>query len=108
MSESYLQYRGTHYQFLPELDRAAHCVLCRRALVDGCYDDALCERCGVPMHFSCHQRVVASPAERAALQAMVDELNAPVRWSRSRSGRRRGTTSRPLSAATRAPPMRSG
>jgi len=79
MSKSHLQYRGAHYRFrfLPELDRASRCVLCRRLVVDGCYDDAFCERCGVPMHFSCHQRVAASPAEREALQAMIDELNAP-------------------------------
>ena len=77
MSESHLQHRGTHFRFLSELGPDARCVLCRRALVDGTYDDAFCERCGVPMHFSCHQRVAASPAERAPLQAMVDELNVP-------------------------------
>jgi hypothetical protein len=79
MSESHLQHRGTHYRFrfLRTLAQNARCILCHRALVDGCYDDAFCERCGVPLHFSCHQRVAASPAERAALQAMVDELNAP-------------------------------
>jgi hypothetical protein len=77
MSESHLQHRGTHIRFLPELGPDAWCVLCRRPLVDGCYDDAFCERCGVPMHFSCHQRVAASQGERAALQAMLDELNAP-------------------------------
>ena len=111
MSKSHLQHRGTHYRFrfLPELDRDARCVLCRRALVDGCYDDAFCERCGVPMHFSCHQRVAASLAEREALQAMVDELNAPGPMVEVEIGSPEGgTTSRSASVATRAPPMRRG
>jgi hypothetical protein len=65
MSESHLQHRGTHYRFRPKLAQNARCILCRRALVDGCYDDAFCERCGVPMHFGWPpRRPSARPSRR--------------------------------------------
>lgn len=63
-----------HHALLPDLSATARCALCRLAL--GAADEALCERCGTPLHFSCHQRVAATPSERAQLQAAVDEMNA--------------------------------
>jgi hypothetical protein len=73
-NESYLQYRGAHYLFLPEPPpKEARCVVCRGPWAG----DAFCERCHAPMDFDCHQNRVITPAERQAFQAMLDELNAP-------------------------------
>ena len=73
-NESYLQYRGAHYLFLPEPPpKEARCVVCRGPWAG----DAFCERCHAPMDFDCHQNRVIMPAERQAFQAMLDELNAP-------------------------------
>jgi hypothetical protein len=73
-NESYLQYRGAHYLFLPDPPpKEARCVVCRGPWAG----DACCERCHAPMDFDCHQNRVIAPAERLAFQEMLDELNAP-------------------------------
>ena len=74
MNESYLQYRGAHYLFLPDPSpKDARCVVCRGPWAG----DAFCERCHASMDFDCHQNRVITPAEQQAFQAMLDELNAP-------------------------------
>jgi len=81
MNESYLQYRGAHYLFLPEPPpKDARCVVCRGPWAG----DAFCERCHAPMDFDCHQNRVITPAERQAFQAMLDELNATLSDGRGR------------------------
>jgi predicted amidophosphoribosyltransferase len=62
--------RPIRWQHLRPIPTAEHCALCRRPLGS---DDASCERCGVPLHFTCWLRRLASSDERTIFMCTLEE-----------------------------------